>query len=75
MLSVFFFLRTNNIMPVMVRKVGENISLLVCNKKVGCNKKEVMDLMGKFFASVAQKDKIILIHRFIFFLTDYYQFC
>lgn len=54
-------------MPVMVRKADKNISLLVCNKKVGCNKKESMDLMGKSFASVAQKGKIILIHRFVFF--------
>lgn len=54
-------------MPVMVRKADENISLLVCNKKVGCNKKETMDLIGKSFASVAQKGKIILIHRFVFF--------
>lgn len=40
----------------MVRKVGANKSLLSGMKKVGCNIKEVMDLIGKSFASVAQKD-------------------
>lgn len=49
----FFFLRTSNIMPVMVRKVGANTSLLVWNEKVGCNIKEGMDVIGKSFPSVA----------------------
>lgn len=55
-------------MSVMVRKVRANTFLLVWNERVGCNKKEVMALIGKSFASVAQKYKIILTHRFILFL-------
>lgn len=61
MLSVFFFLKTNNFMAMMVRKLGANLSLLVWNEKVDCNKIEVMDLMGKSFASVAEKAKPALI--------------
>lgn len=52
----------------MVRKVGANTFRLAWNEKVGSNKKEVVDLTGKSFASVAQKDKIILTHRFMSFL-------
>lgn len=55
-------------MPMMVRKVDADISLLVWNEEVGCNKKEVTDLIEKSFAFETQKDKIILIHRFILFL-------
>lgn len=61
MLSVFFFLKTNNFMAMMVRKLGANLSLLVWNEKVDCNKIEVMDLMVKSFASVAEKAKPALI--------------
>lgn len=48
-------------MAMMVRKLGANLSLLVWNEKVDCNKIEVMDLMGKSFASVAEKAKPALI--------------
>lgn len=44
-------------MVTMVRKLGANMSLLVWNEKVGCNKIEVMGQMGKSFAYVSQKAK------------------
>lgn len=45
---------------MMVRKLGANLSLFVWSEKVGCNKIEVMGLMGKSFASVAEKAKTAL---------------
>lgn len=66
--SIFFFLRTNSFMAIMVWKLSADMSLLVWNEKVCCNKINVMGLMGKSFVSVAQKAKtrLILLACFLF---------
>lgn len=53
-------------MAMMVRKLGANMSLLVWNEKIDCNKMEVMGLMRKYFAFVVQKAKPRLILFTIF---------
>lgn len=69
-MSDFFPLRTNYFTAMMVRKLGANMSLLVWNEKVDCNKREVIGQMGKSFASVSKKAKTRLI-LFTFFAFSY----
>lgn len=62
-----FLLRTNNFVAITVRKLSANMSLLVWNEKVCCNKINVMSLMGKSFISVVQKAITDLINKFSIF--------
>lgn len=44
-------------MAMMVRKLGANMSLLVWNEKVDCNKREVIGQMGNLLLLYQRKLK------------------
>lgn len=64
-------------MPLMVRKVGANASLLVWNEKVGCDTKKKKRSYGPYreiFCFCSTKRENNTDSQVHFTLTDYYQF-